>query len=212
MPPVTAVAQESTSTPNRSSRCRTASTPPLSANTKMPIRSNNCSAKDTTATRARTAGRIAAPSGNVIHGARNGVRGAAVPATLALHSQERGMHYIVKGLPLASFQPLFGLSDADLAARGIRRMRVDAKPGAPCRITLEDAEPGEHVLLLNWRHLDSASPYRSDGPIFVRESATATAELHDAIPAQQSSRLLSVRAYDAAGWMRDADVFEGVTL
>lgn len=122
------------------------------------------------------------------------------------------MHYIVKGLPLASFQPLFGLSDADLAARRIRWMRVDAKPGAPCRITLEDAEPGEHVLLLNWRHLDSASPYRSDGPIFVRESATATAELHDTIPEQQSSRLLSVRAYDAAGWMRDADVFEGVAL
>jgi len=29
---------------------------------------------------------------------------------------------------------------------------------------------------------------------------------------QQRSRLLSVRAYDAIGWMRDADVVEGVGL
>jgi len=122
------------------------------------------------------------------------------------------MDYLVKGLPLAPFQPLFGLSEAELQARGITRMVADAKPGYPCRITLEDAEPGETLLLLNWRHLDVGSPYRGDGPIFVREAATATRESRNAIPLQQSGRLLSVRAYDAEGWMRDADVVEGVAL
>jgi hypothetical protein len=122
------------------------------------------------------------------------------------------MDYIVKGLPRAPFQPLFGLDDAVLRARGIARVVADARPGYPCRITLEDAEPGETLLLLNWRHLDADTPYRGDGPIFVRESATATREVRNAIPDQQRSRLLSVRAYDAGGWMQDAEVVEGVDL
>ncbi len=122
------------------------------------------------------------------------------------------MNYIVTGLPLPAFQSLFGLDDDALCERGIARVTAASKPGYPCRITLEDAEPGETLLLLNWRHLDADSPYRSDGPIFVRESATATCEVRNAIPEQQRSRLLSVRAYDADGWMHDADVIEGVEL
>ncbi len=122
------------------------------------------------------------------------------------------MDYFVRGLPLAPFQYLFGMDDAGLRARGTARMTADSKPGYPCRITLEDAEPGETLLLLNWRHLDADSPYRSDGPIFVRESAAATREVCNAIPDQQRSRLLSVRAYDADGWMHDAEVIEGVGL
>ena len=89
---------------------------------------------------------------------------------------------------------------------------ADSRPGFPCRITLQDAEPGESLLLLRWEHLDADTPYRASGPIFVRESALATAVVRNAIPQQQRSRLLSVRAYDAAGWMRDADVVEGVGL
>jgi len=122
------------------------------------------------------------------------------------------MDYVVRGLPLEPFAQLFGMDDAQLRARGIVRMRADAKPGYPCRVTLEDAEPGETLLLLNWRHLDADTPYRSDGPIFVRESAMATRAIRNAIPEQQRSRLLSVRAYDADGWMRDAEVVEGVVL
>lgn len=122
------------------------------------------------------------------------------------------MAYIVKGLPWEPFQPLFGLGEDALRARGVTRMVADARPGYPCRVTLEDAEPGESLLLLNWRHLDVDTPYRADGPIFVRESAIATREVRNAIPEQQRDRLLSVRAYDADGWMRDADVVDGVAL
>lgn len=122
------------------------------------------------------------------------------------------MDYVVTGLPLQPLQPLFGLDDAQLAQHGAVRMTADRKPGFPCRITLQDAEPGETLLLLNWRHHDADTPYRSDGPIFVRESALETRVTRNAVPEQQRSRLLSVRAYDAGGWMLDADVLEGVDL
>ena len=122
------------------------------------------------------------------------------------------MSYVITGLPLAAFQPLFGLTDAELAARNIIRMPVTAKPGFPCRITLEDAEPGETVLLLNYEHQDAQTPYRSTHAIFVRETATETVSVKDAVPACLSGRLLSVRAFDAAGMMTDADVVEGADL
>lgn len=122
------------------------------------------------------------------------------------------MNYIVSGLPLQPLEPLFGLDDVALRARGVTRMRADGHSGFPCRITLEDAAPGQTVLLLNWRHLDADSPYRSDGPIFVLEGAPASARVRNAIPRQQRDRLLSVRAYDAGGWMRDAEVVEGGEL
>ena len=122
------------------------------------------------------------------------------------------MSYVITGLPLAAFQPLFGLSDADLAERHIVRMPVTAKPGFPCRITLIDAEPGETVLLLNHEHQAAATPYRSSHAIFVREAAEATAAVVDAIPECLAGRLLSVRAFDAAGMMVDADVVEGSDL
>jgi len=77
------------------------------------------------------------------------------------------------GLPFDSFAALRALSEEELAARGIRRMIVDEKPGFPCRITLEDAEPGESVLLLPFEHQSAHSPYRASGPIFVRENADA---------------------------------------
>lgn len=122
------------------------------------------------------------------------------------------MDYIVRGLPLEDFQPLFGLSDEALRERGVVRQVADAKPGYPCRITLQDAEPGETLLLLTWEHQDADTPYRAGGPIFVRESASASFESRNQIPEQQRSRLLSVRAYDEAGWMHDAEVVEGTGL
>lgn len=122
------------------------------------------------------------------------------------------MDYVISGLPVQTFQPLFGLDDGALRARGVVRQRVDSKPGFPCRITLQDAEPGETVLLLPWTHLEADTPYRAGGPIFVREAAQATAVHANTIPEQQRSRLLSVRAYAADGWMRDAEVTEGLLL
>lgn len=78
----------------------------------------------------------------------------------------------IQGLDPNAFAPAFDQSPAWLEARTIERHTVTAKPGAPCRITLEDAEIGETVLLLSHRHQPAQTPYGQSGPIFVRETAT----------------------------------------
>ncbi|MFC7498386.1 DUF1203 domain-containing protein [Enterovirga sp. GCM10030262] len=120
--------------------------------------------------------------------------------------------YRISGLPLADFEPLFGLDDAALKEQ--RAMRVIAldKPGYPCRVTLEDAEPGETLILLNYEHQAAATPYRSGHAIFVRESAREEAVFENEVPPLLSSRLLSVRAYDETGMMVDADCVNGAEL
>jgi hypothetical protein len=122
------------------------------------------------------------------------------------------MSYRITGLAPDAFRPLFGLSDEALAERGVVRVRADAKPGFPCRITLEDAEPGEALLLINHEHLPVASPYRSCHAIFVREGAETAARFEGEVPEQLAIRLLSVRSFDGAGMMTDADVIEGRDL
>ncbi len=122
------------------------------------------------------------------------------------------MDYVISGLPVQPFQSLFGLDDAELNARGVVRMTADSDRGFPCRVSLEDARVGESVLLLSWPHLEADTPYRAGGPIFVRQVAGEHARIRNAVPEQQRSRLLSVRAYDAEGWMLDAEVAEGTLL
>ncbi|RHW16418.1 DUF1203 domain-containing protein [Sphingomonas gilva] len=114
----------------------------------------------------------------------------------------------VSGLDAKPFTHLYGLDDDVLAWEGAIRMTADARPGFPCRVTLEDAEPGEKVLLLNYEHQSANTPFRSRHAIFVREGATGRVET-DHLPEQLASRLLSLRAFDAAGMMTDADVVEG---
>ena len=41
------------------------------------------------------------------------------------------MDYVISGLPLQPFQPLFGLDDDVLRARGIVRQVADSEPGFP---------------------------------------------------------------------------------
>jgi hypothetical protein len=118
------------------------------------------------------------------------------------------MQFIIHGLDPAPFAPLFALSDAELDARAMRRCIVDASPGAPCRVSLEDARVGDEVVLLPYRHHDVATPYRAEGPVFVRRNA-ARARFVDELPAMLTSRLLSLRAYDVGGMLVTADVVAG---
>jgi hypothetical protein len=122
------------------------------------------------------------------------------------------MSYRISGLDLKPFAHLFSLEDEALAAHGARRHVADAKPGFPCRVTLEDAEPGERLVLVNYVHQPADSPYRASHAIYVRENATHTATYVDEVPAVLRARTLSVRAFDAAGMLRDADLVEGADL
>lgn len=122
------------------------------------------------------------------------------------------MSYVIQGLDPAPFRHLYGLTDSDLVAQGVMRMIADVKPGYPCRVTLEDAEPGDAVLLVNHEHLPVDTPYRSRHAIFVADGAEQAARYEGAIPEQLRIRLLSVRAFDADGMMIDAEVLEGSGL
>ena len=119
------------------------------------------------------------------------------------------MNYQLSGLEPALFEKYFALDEAELAARGMRWMRVDKPVGFPCRISLEDAPVGEDVLLLPFTHQDSRSPYRASGPIFVRRDRAEAARIVNRLPTYLTLRPLSVRAYDAADEMVDAEVVDG---
>src|SRR5579864_1097615 len=121
---------------------------------------------------------------------------------------ETSMRFRYTGLEADQFRSLFVLRDPELAARGICRVIADTRPGFPCRVSLEDAAPGETLLLLPFEHQPQASPYRSSGPIFVREAGDRAYD-GTVLPPVFAGRLLSVRAYDHEGMMVDADIIEG---
>jgi hypothetical protein len=119
------------------------------------------------------------------------------------------MSFRIEGLPVAPFTPLFGMSEPELAARGVIRRVADQPVGFPCRVSLRDGTPGETVLLLNYEHLAVATPYRSRHAIYVRENAQEYRPEVNEIPEVLARRLLSVRSFDASGMMVDADVVAG---
>jgi hypothetical protein len=114
------------------------------------------------------------------------------------------MTYRIAGLEPFNYSHLFGLGEAELAARGAIRMTADAKPGFPCRITLDDAEPGETLLLVNHCSHGVDNPYRATHAVFVSESASQAAVYEDEIPPALDRRILSLRAFDRQGMMQDA--------
>ena len=122
------------------------------------------------------------------------------------------MDYRIIGLPADQFAGLQHATDDELRRRGVERRIVDEPNSAPCRISLQDAEVGDEVLLLTFRHQSGASPYAASGPIFIRRSATQTFDAINVIPDQQRRRLLSVRAYDEMDYIVDAEVATGTEL
>lgn len=112
------------------------------------------------------------------------------------------MTYRISGLDPAPYKPLFGLSNDDLAKRGIVRMTVTQKPNFPCRISLVDREIGEDVLLLNHVSHDVGNPYRAAHAIFVADAEQG--EFVNEIPPVFQSRVLSLRGFDKDGMMADA--------
>lgn len=104
------------------------------------------------------------------------------------------------------------MSDEELAQRGVLRVTADERPGFPCRVSLQDAEVGEKLILLNYEHLPVATPYRSSHAIYVREAATEAKLAIDEVPQLMRPRLLSLRAFDANGMMKAAEVTPGTAI
>ena len=113
------------------------------------------------------------------------------------------------GLPYEQFAPLFDKSDAELAVLHIERRFADTDFGFPCRVSLQDARPGDELLLLSFMHQPGDSPYRASGPIFVRRGAVPADLVPGELPPYLTRRQISLRAYDAAHLMVEAEVCEG---
>ncbi len=114
------------------------------------------------------------------------------------------MTYRITGLDPAAFAHLAGANEEALAAQNAVRVTAARKPGFPCRITLEDAEPGETLILLNHVSHEVTTPYRSSYAIYVRENAPKAAEYVDAVPPVFAGRPLGLRAFDANGILQTA--------
>ncbi|MCA0399690.1 MAG: DUF1203 domain-containing protein [Proteobacteria bacterium] len=116
----------------------------------------------------------------------------------------------IAGLDPADFASLFALDDLALARQGIRRVIASAEPGInyPCRVSLDFAKEGEELLLLNYRHLDNpTTPYRAEGPLYVRRAATRF-KAEGEYPPIIMQRMMSLRGYDNDGMMVEAEVAE----
>lgn len=116
------------------------------------------------------------------------------------------------GLPHEQFESLFALSDEQILTVGAVRRVATENFGFPCRVSLQDAEVGEELLLLPYQHQSAASPYRASGPIFVRRGARQCELPAGVVPPYVSRRLISLRAYDVNHMMIDAVVCEGPTV
>jgi hypothetical protein len=122
------------------------------------------------------------------------------------------MDFQICSLDRSQFSHLFGKSTQELAECGVTRETVDEKPGFPCRVSLQDVEVGNTVLLLNYEHQPAVSPYRSSHAIYVQEWANQATPEKNEIPEVFRIRLLSVRAFDSSGMMIDADIVDGNAL
>jgi hypothetical protein len=122
------------------------------------------------------------------------------------------MDFRITGLCAQPFRPLFGLSDRRLAERGARRYVADTKPGFPDRIELRDAEPGESVILVNHMHQPADTPYRAGHAIFVLEDAGEPYDRVNQIPEVLRPRVISLRAFNAAHMIVDAELVKGVEI
>jgi hypothetical protein len=119
------------------------------------------------------------------------------------------MAYRIRGLDPTPFTKFYHMEEAELAAAGVTRMRVDTSPGYPDRITMRDMEVGDTALLLNFEHLPVNSPYRSCHAIFVQEGAKTPADYRDTVPDVMTRRVMSLRGLDDRGFIVDADLAEG---
>ena len=122
------------------------------------------------------------------------------------------INFQIKALQESEFAPLFELDDVKLSERGAIRTTVDKKLAFPCRVSLEDSEPGEEVILLPYQHHKTSSPYQSQGPIYVRKNSATAKPAVNEIPKLLNHRLLSLRGYNKHGMMKASLVTEGQNL
>src|SRR5450432_1574756 len=88
---------------------------------------------------------------------------------------------------------------------------ADEPNSYPCRHCLEDALPGERMLLFSHSPFEKLGPYKEFGAVFAHERSCVRAT-SPAIPEQLRRRLLALRGYSADQKILAADVVQGAAL
>lgn len=116
------------------------------------------------------------------------------------------MAYQITGLSPELAKPFQDATAEELSVLGAVQMTATSNPGFPCRISLEDAEVGEQVVLFHHTSHDVDSPYRSSYAIFARTGLTAAAQFTDAVPPVFESRTLAMRAFGKDAMLKTASL------
>ncbi len=116
------------------------------------------------------------------------------------------MGFRIIGLSADPFRHLYGLSDDELAKRGVRRYVADEATAYTDRIEMRNARPGEAVLLLNHVSQTADTPYRASHAIYVLEGAEQTFVGDNDVPEVMRAYPQSLRAFDATGMLVEADL------
>ena len=122
------------------------------------------------------------------------------------------MSFQIHALAGRDFEALFELSDAELKHMGALRVTAESKPGFPCRVSLQDADIGDELILTNFEHLPERTPYQASHAIYVRKGAHQATPDRNEVPHMLSHRILSVRAFGDDHLMKEADLVEGQKL
>lgn len=114
------------------------------------------------------------------------------------------MAYRITGLAPEPFAGLARLDDAALAAKGAMRITALGGLAYPCRISLEDATPGETLFLVHHVSHNVATPYRSAYAIYVRAAAGLPATFHNCTPPVFDGRPIALRGFGADAMLKAA--------
>ncbi len=122
------------------------------------------------------------------------------------------MAFQITPLPAASFAHLAGLSAEQLAAHHALRVTADKKPGFPCRVSLEDAEAGEEVILVHYLHQPANTPFQASHAVYIRPHAPEARLSPNQVPEQLRTRILSLRGFTESSMLCEADLADGTVL
>ena len=118
------------------------------------------------------------------------------------------MSYVIYGLDPEQFKPLFEHDEAILASKNIVKLTAE-EDDFPCRVSLDHAALGDHILLLNYAHQPAPTPYQSAHAIYVAKGSSKPGIYRNTIPPVLRSRLLSMRAFNRSHMIIKADVVDG---
>ena len=121
-------------------------------------------------------------------------------------------NFQVHAIDASKHAKLFDYDEQKLKAIGAVRSQVQSKPGTPCRVSLQDADIGEEVILFPFKHHDVDSPYQATGPIFIRKNAVTAKLPINEVPKMLLHRTLSLRCYNESAMMIDARTIHGESL